>query len=52
MTALTLKTALGNAFTFLPLRMLFPLSIMPFPTSLPNKLELKLASKALDQDLL
>ena len=44
-----LNPALENAFT---LHKLFPLSIVPFPTSWPKRLQLQLASKSLDQDLL
>ena len=49
MTALPLNPALENAFT---LHKLFPLSIVPFPTSWLKRLQLQLASKSLDQDLL
>ena len=50
-TALMLKTALENAFASMTLHKLFPRSAVPFPTSLPNKLEPKLASEGLDQVL-
>ena len=46
---MSLSPALENAFT---LHKLFPLSMVPFPTSWPKRLQLQLAPKSLDQDLL